>query len=198
MSVSNRAITGAFLMTVIVAGGCAGRTPGSGVNSDAALLVDFENRIDRYMELREQAADAVPEADVVTDPAKLTAREQALSARIRALRANAKHGDIFTPAIRAHFRRLLAPELKGRQGRDVRATVREDAPAPGAVPIEVNAKYPAGLPMSTTPPSLLLALPRLPAGLEYRLVGNDLLLLDQPADVIIDYIRNAIAKPVAQ
>jgi hypothetical protein len=39
---------------------------------------------------------------------------------------------------------------------------------------------------------MLRALPRLPTGLEYRFVGKDLVLLDQPADVILDYIRNVI------
>jgi hypothetical protein len=37
-----------------------------------------------------------------------------------------------------------------------------------------------------------MALPRLPPGLEYRILGKDLILLDQPADVIVDYMRNAI------
>jgi Cu-Zn family superoxide dismutase len=44
------------------------------------------------------------------------------------------------------------------------------------------------------PASVLLALPRLPPGLEYRIVGRDLLLLDQPADVIVDFIRNAVPR----
>ena len=34
---------------------------------------------------------------------------------------------------------LLAPELKGEQRRDIRSTLAEDAPALGAIPIEVNA-----------------------------------------------------------
>ena len=186
-------LTGVLLMVAVV--GCAGRTPASRVNPDAALLADFRSRIDQYMELREDAVDVVPEAEVVKDAGKLRAREQALAARIRALRANAKHGDVLTPTIRAHFRELLAPELTGKQGRDARALLQEDAPAPGAVPLEVNAKYPAGLPIPTTPPDVIAALPRLPAGLEYRLIGNDLLLLDQPADIIVDYMRNAFPKP---
>ena len=70
--------------------------------------------------------------------------------------------------------------------------MNDDAPAPGAVPIEVNGRYPAGVPFATTPYPVLLALPPLPPGLEFRFVGKDLILLDQPADVILDYMRNAI------
>jgi hypothetical protein len=91
------------------------------------------------------------------------------------------------------FRRLLSRQAAGPYGGELKSTLQEDAPAPGAVPLEVNAKYPAGVPFATTPPNVLRALPRLPAGLEYRFVGKDLVLLDQPADVILDYIRNAIS-----
>ncbi len=162
------------------------------VNSTAALLLDFHQRIEKYMDLREDAAEEVSEADVTRDPARIRARENDLATRIRALRRGAKHGDIFTPEIRALFRRLLTPYVTGERGRQLTSTLEGDAPAPGAVPLEVNAKYPAGVPFPTTPPSLLRALPPLPTGLEYRIVGKDLVLLDQPADVILDYIRNAI------
>lgn len=162
------------------------------ISGDRAIA-EFGERIARYMELREEVVDEVGDAEVTRDPAVLVAREKALADRIRARRATASHGDIFTPEIRVAFRRLLRPELKGEQGKDIHAKLADDAPAPGAVPIEVNAKYPAGAPLPTTPVPILLALPTLPVGLEYRIIGTDLILLDQPADVILDYIRNAIS-----
>ena len=187
---------GGLLLTVaLVASGCGAtvRTSTPDVNPSVAPLLDFQARVDDYMELRSEAADEVPDAEVTADPAAIRARELLLAAHIRARRLRAKHGDIFTPEIRRHFRRLLAPELKGEQLDDINAVLQEDAPAPGAVPIEVNAKYPAGVPFPTTPSAILLVLPPLPPGvLEYRIVGKDLILLDQPADVIVDYIRNII------
>ena len=112
---------------------------------------------------------------------------------MQAARVDAKQGDIFTPAIRPVFRRLLAPELKGEDGRDAKAVLKDDAPAPGTVPFKVNAKYP-GEPAAARPcrPSVLLSLPTLPAPLEYRIVGQHLLLLDTDADLVVDYILNAI------
>jgi hypothetical protein len=43
-----------------------------------------------------------------------------------------------------------------------------------------------------------MVLPTLPRGLEYRIIGTDLILLDQPANLIVDFIRNAIQKPAAE
>jgi hypothetical protein len=192
-------LVAAFVLTTGCGAAVRESTPDvdrSAVNP-TAILLDFRDRIDRYMDLRSEAADEVIDAEVTEDPARLRAREEALAARIRTLRANAKHGDIFTPAIRTQFRVLLAPELKGTEGREIRDVLQQDAPAPGAVPLEINARYPAGEPYPTTPPSVLLALPPLPPGLEYRVIGKDLILLDQPADVILDFIRNAIPSDIS-
>jgi hypothetical protein len=169
----------------------------SEVNATAEALADFRERVDEYLELRDDLVENVGEAESTADPAVIWAREQALAQRIRARRAGAKHGDIFTPDIRVVFRRLLKPELQGEQGQDIRFRLQDDAPAPDAIALEVNARYPVGLPFPTTPAPLLLALPPLSPMLEYRIIGMDLILLDQPADVILDYIRNAITPAAA-
>jgi hypothetical protein len=177
--------------------GCAARTtdPAPGnveVGSAAAAVAEFHDRVERYMVLRQDAVDDVRKREVTADPALIRGREEALAAGIRARRAAARHGDIFSARVRPVFRQFLRSEFKGAQGEDLRAILQDDAPRPDAVPIEVNARYPAGVPFPTTPAAVLLTLPRLPAGLEYRIIRKDLILLDQPADVILDYIRNAI------
>jgi hypothetical protein len=60
------------------------------------------------------------------------------------------------------------------------------------VPIKVNAKYPDAAPLPTVPPNLLAALPKLPEDLEYRFINRDLILLDVHANVIVDFMLNAI------
>jgi hypothetical protein len=163
------------------------------VNPDAAAMADFEARVKRYADLHKQLAKGKAEQPKETpNPAEITAAKVALAAKIQAARAGAKHGDIFTPQIRPVFRRLLAPELKGEDGRDAKALLKDDAPAAGTVPFKVNAKYPENQPQPTVPANLLLTLPTLPAPLEYRVVGQHLLLLDIEADLIVDYILNAI------
>ena len=164
------------------------------VNPKAAVLADFNKRVEEYADLHKQLAKGNAEQKETADPAKLNAAQAALAAKIQSARANAKHGDIFTPEVRPVFRRLLAPELKGEDGRDAKAILKDDAPAPGTVPFKVNAKYPDSQPKPTVPANLLQTLPSLPMPLEYRIVGQHLLLMDTSADLVVDYILNAITK----
>jgi len=197
----------ALVAVALVAGSCASDpaaavqkpdagqrtgTSGTAASPAAAIVADFHARIAKYLTVRAQAQKGAPPLKTSEDPAKIVEAQDALAARIRALRADAKPGDVFPVDTRNHFRRLLGPELKGEDGRDAKAVLEDDAPAPGAIPLEVNAKYPAGKPLPTVPAALLLAMPALPMGLEYRIIGKDLVLLDTEANIIVDYIRNAI------
>jgi len=56
----------------------------------------------------------------------------------------------------------------------------------------VNAEYPQNVPLQSTPPSLLMNLPKLPPEVEYRVVGNALLLRDTGANLIVDFISSAV------
>ena len=162
------------------------------VNPDAAAIAEFKTRVDAYADLHKQLATGDAKPRQTEDPARINAAKAVLTGKVQAARASAKQGDIFTPAVRPVFRRLLAPELKGENGRDAKAVLKDDAPAPGTVPFKVNAKYPENQPLPSVPSKVLLSLPALPAPLEYRIVGQHLLLLDTAADLVVDYILNAI------
>ena len=162
------------------------------VNPNAAVMAEFKARVDTYAALHKDLAKGPAKQKEDTNAEQINAQRTALVAKIQAARATAKHGDIFSPEIRAVFRRLLAPELKGEDGRDAKAVLKDDAPAPGTVPFRVNAKYPENQPKPTMPANLLLNLPQLPEPLEYRVVGQHLLLIDTATDLIVDYILNAI------
>jgi hypothetical protein len=58
--------------------------------------------------------------------------------------------------------------------------------------VAVNAPYPPNVPYTTLPPALLLRLPTLPDGLEYRFVGRALILRDVDAALIVDFLPNAL------
>ena len=162
------------------------------VNPDAAARSEFKARVEAYADLHKRLATGEARQKETDDPAKINARSDALTAKVQAARADAKHGDIFTPEIRPVFRRLLAPKIQGTTGSDIKAVLKDDAPAPGSVPFKVNAKYPDSQPLPTVPANVLITLPPLPEPLEYRIVGQHLLLLDTSADLIVDYILNAI------
>jgi hypothetical protein len=63
---------------------------------------------------------------------------------------------------------------------------------PGPIKLQVNSRYPDTVPLATMPPQVLAALPRLPEDLEYRFIGTRLVLLDVHADIIVDYIDDAM------
>jgi hypothetical protein len=167
-----------------------GQMPPGAVNADARVLQDFQARIDQYRELHKKAEKGPAKMKETKDPAEIQNAQDELAARIRAARADAKPGDIFTPEIRQLFRRLMYPETKGAAGRETKQAMKDDAPA--SVPLKVNAKYPEGVPLPTVPPNVLAALPKLPEDLEYRVVNKDLILRDVDANLIVDYIPNAI------
>jgi hypothetical protein len=164
----------------------------SGVNADGAILQDFNDRVKKYVEVHKDAAKGNAKLKETEDPAEITRAQDALAAKIRAARATAKQGDIFTAEIRNKFRRLLAPELKGEDGRDAKEVLKEDAPSPAQIPFKVNAKYPEGAPLPSVPANLLLNLPTLPEPIEYRIIGKHLILLDTGANIIVDFMTNAI------
>jgi hypothetical protein len=162
------------------------------VNPDAAAMAEFKTRVEAYAALHKQLARGDAKQKETDDPASINDRADALTAKVQEARVGAKQGDIFTPEIRPVFRRLLAPKLQGAEGRDVKAVIKDDGPAAGTVPFKVNAKYPEDQPLPTVPANVLITLPPLPEPLEYRIVGQHLLLLDTSTGLIVDYILNAI------
>lgn len=163
------------------------------VNPDAAVMADFHSRVEKYAALHKDLAKGAAEQKNDRTPEQINEQKIALAARIQTARATARQGDIFAPESRPVFRKLLAPEMKGEDGRDAKAIIKDDAPAPGTVSFKVNAKYPENQPKPTMPANLLLNLPRLPDPLEYRVVGQHLLLLDTASDLVVDYILNIIS-----
>ena len=159
-------------------------------NPDALIQQDFEKRIEAYIALRTNAVKGIGPLKPTTNPAEIKAGQDALAERITHARSDAQPGDIFTPEIRQRFRELLAPQLKGEAGRDAKAIVKDDAPP--AVPFKVNAAYPEGKPLPTVPAKLLVNLPPLPKQVEYRIIDKHLILRDTEANVIVDYMLNAI------
>jgi hypothetical protein len=92
---------------------------------------------------------------------------------------------IFTPPVAMVFRQLIARALAERDTMGAISGVGE-FPHPAVLepfpPAELH----------DFPRTLHDALPPLPAPLEYRLVGHDLVLRDQAADLIVGVVRDAV------
>lgn len=165
---------------------------GTNVNPDAGVLAEFKAKVDAYDKLRKDLESKTPALKRTEDPSQITLAEKGMAQQIRAARATAKRGDIFTPATQAMFRRLLAPPLKGADGAENKRAIKEDAPEPKDIPFKINGEYPKEEPLSTVPPDVLKALPPLPENLQFRFAGKHLLLYCTRGNVIIDYMLNAI------
>ena len=159
-------------------------------NPDSAILADFNARLDNYVKKQRALLKGSPIAEDAT-PEQIKVRQDTIAAELRSIRKTAKQGDIFTPQVAAMFKRLMYPELKGANGRETKDETTEDG-KPIAVELKINATYPSTQPLSTVPPNLLAALPQLPMDVEYRVVGKHLILRDVDANIIVDFIYNAI------
>jgi len=158
------------------------------VNKDAQTLADFQARAAEYVKVHDKARFGIPSAKGNGSAEAVSGHEKQLAGRIRSLRPTAKHGDIFTPAISAEFRRLAKITSQGSSGKHVETSLVRSEPV--QLPIHVNAAYPTSMPLQSTPPTLLQNLPPLPKELEYRLVGHRLVLRDVEANLIVDYVDN--------
>jgi len=154
---------------------------------DARVLGDFKARVEKYDALRKKADDSAPPLQESSNPAKIKDAQHGLAERIGAARAGVKRGEIFTPEVTPVIKRLLRPEAKQH---DTKEAMKEDKPV--VVSFKVNGPYPDKEPVATVPPNVLAALPQLPKDIEYRFIEKHLILRDARANLIIDYIPNAI------
>ena len=159
---------------------------------DRKLLADFEERVDDYMKLHEKLQKQGTRQNKNDNVLENRISQQALAMRIRSERDDARPGDLFRKPIAMALRRALNPELRGVAATETREAIREDAPP--VFVLAVNASYPPGASRATMPANVLGILPPLPKGLEYRIVGTHLLLMDIEANIIVDYILDVMCK----
>ena len=159
------------------------------VNPLAQSMVDFHKRIDAYVKLRDEITRKIPEMKETGDPAKISAREQALGQAIAVARASAKPGDLFGPDMSAYLKKTLAEDWKSRSAADRKALFEE---IPPGLQLKVNQPYPTTIPLVSVPAKLLAMLPTLPELLEYRLVDRDFLLRDRDANLILDVLPGVL------
>lgn len=161
-------------------------------NPDAQIIADFQDRVKKYAALHEQLESTLPRLPKETTPQLIAEHQRALERLIARERSRAGRGDIFTPPIRAYFRRQLSRVFNGPEGRAVRAAIMDEETR--AVRLRINGRYPDGVPRSNMPPQVLLVLPRLPEQLEYRFVGDRLVLLDVHALIVVDFMDSAVPR----
>jgi hypothetical protein len=154
------------------------------------LVAEFESRAKDYTKERERLERGLPALPKKATPEEVMAHKEKLTAAVLQFRENAQQGDIFTPLISQHLRKLIAVQLDGPDRVKLRKAVFEAENK--AVRKRVNHPYPESQEIMEMPPTLLAALPQLPKQLKYRFVGRDLLLVDRENLLIIDFMTNAV------
>jgi len=156
---------------------------------DAGVVSEFDRRLKDYIALQQQLASTLTKLPGKPTPQDIDAHQRALGALVAKARPDAKPGNVFAPEMQTYIRGVLRRVLDGPEGATRKASILDENPAGTA--IQVNGRYPDTVPLSTMPPDVLSALPPLPEELEYRFVGNRLILLDTKAHLIIDFVENA-------
>jgi hypothetical protein len=176
-----------FLVAVLVGSCLLAQTT---VDPQALALQDFEKRMNDYVSLHKNLAKGIPLTKPTDEPHVILTRQEELARKIRGARPNAQQGAIFTPAITKEFLRLIGLAMAGHKDSDVKKSLARAEPV--KLTLHVNETYPANIPLQSTPPTILMNLPRLPVELEYRILAHTLVLRDAPANIIVDLIPNAI------
>lgn len=160
--------------------------------ADAAALNQFDAAIAQYLALRKRLLAEVPGPKPESTGKQLNQASDALAAAIQRSRAKAKPGDLFVaPVVPVIKRQVLEAVTRENLGPVLAGIDDEEA---GPAKPAIHMRFPGPSPMATMPPSLLAALPRLPASLEYRIIGNMLILRDVEASLILDIIPAAIRR----
>ncbi|CAN5837583.1 hypothetical protein BH18ACI5_BH18ACI5_13660 [soil metagenome] len=162
--------------------------PGS--TSDLRTIAAFNQRVKDYAALHNRLEATLP--SMPKDAEGVDKHQRALEQLMVTSRKAAQRGDIFTLDADRLFSRLLGQVFAGPDGGQLKASIMDENPT--SLKLAVNGRYPDGVPLPTMPPQVLALLPRLPPELEYRFIGNRLVLLDIHAHTVVDFIDNVLPK----
>ncbi|MGD0222361.1 MAG: hypothetical protein ABSF71_08475 [Terriglobia bacterium] len=178
-------------LLAFVALGFAGQAPGPRDTEAARDFKPFIDRVRAYVRLQKSLEASLPTLKPTKDPAQILECQHALAAKIVDARHDAHQGDIFTHEATERFRKIIHKAFEGPEGHLARRTMQQDTPFK-VVTMHVNDVFPDNIPLTTTPPTLMLKMPELPPELSYRFVGRDLVLKDIKAELVVDLIPNAL------
>jgi hypothetical protein len=153
-----------------------------------SAAVAFAERVDSYAQLRSRFEEPLPSFARSRGAWSTLIARQHLTSAIRAARRDTRVGTIFSPPVALMFRQRLAAALMPAEW--LLLGCGEDGESVAPVPIVNETVWVEW--MAEAPPALLQQLPELPAAIEYRFVGNDLILWDAHAETVIDVLSDAL------
>ena len=162
---------------------------------DARALSTMNDRIKAYLVIHDKLEKGLPALPDEATPKQIDRNQREFERRMRKERINAKEGDIFTPEAQPIIKRLLAKLFGGPEGKALKASIMDENPVdPVQLKVMVNGRYPDTVPLTTIPPEVLQTLPKLTEDLEYRFIGDSIILLDVHAHVIADFMEDVLPR----
>jgi hypothetical protein len=158
-------------------------------NAKAAALQEFQQRLQKYLDLRTELSRKLKPLSPTASSAELSARQDTLAAALRDARKGARPGDIIPTPVAGQIRTTVAEDFRQRKA-DAAHAVFDEVPE-GVNPV-INKTIPDTAALATVPALLLNNLPRLPDNLQYRFMGRHIVLMDGDTRMIVDYILNVL------
>ena len=158
--------------------------------AETQSVVAFQARLADYVALHRQLEAGLPKLSNKASPEQVDANQRNLGLLIKNARSDAKRGQLFAPDMEALVKRTLAAIVSGADGRLMKASIMDENP--GVPNLNVNDRYPDSVPLSTMPPQVLESLPKLDEDIEYRFIGERLVLMDAHAHIVIDFTEDVL------
>ena len=161
----------------------------------------LQGYIDQTQPFRKEAAleaEKVPGKAAPTPESEqaVRTRQNALADALRSrLRPDAKQGALFAPAVAASIQKIVNALFESPQ-RDLLLDelAEQNNTPPNSSQPTINQRLVA----PRVPPRLIELLPPLPKQLEYDFAGRALVLRDIDADVVVDFLPDALPQPTPQ
>lgn len=181
----------AAVMIAATASQAFAQTPDPGAQAVQA----FERATRDYVQMHRRLESQIGAIQLNSTVAEVNRTIQELAAAIRAERLGATQGDFFTPALATELRARINSALRdnGFTPGDVRQNERLEAIEADTGALRVNGTFPWVLATAMFP-CVIAALPPLSAELQYRIVGDMLVLIDVHASLILDLLPHALVE----
>jgi hypothetical protein len=150
---------------------------------------EFLARVNDYDKLRNSVRGGIPDAGKRATAEQIQKHQAMLAEKIQDARKDAKQGNVFTTDSQVAFRRAIDRAYSGKRAKKIDRTLVQGEPV--KLDLYINKPYPEKIPTTTVPPTLLQHFPKLPKKIEYRIVGNDLVLEDTESHLVIDIFPGA-------
>ena len=183
-----------WVIATLVASVFLGGRPAAASHAPATVdaLAEFAMRVDTYVRLHQRLESSFPSLEDTRDPLSRLLNKRYLASAIRSARRHVKEGNIFGPPVEEMLRTRIAEAMRGRDLAAVVGPCGGESWSPAEPVVNEPLREGTGCPV---PVLLLEALPPVPGGLEYRVVGPDLVLWDVHAEIVLDILREALRAP---